>query len=65
MDPRDVSCKTPLLLTSAVGGLETVKVLLDFAADVTLKDFNLRSVLHLAIGHSKTLEALLKVNISC
>ena len=58
-----MNCSTPLLLASAVGGLETVKVLLGCAADVTLKDCNLRSVLHVAIGHSRTLETLLKVKI--
>lgn len=63
VNPRDAKCRTPLLLASAVGGLESVKVLLEFSADVTVKDFNLRSVLHLAIGHNMTLEALLKVNI--
>ncbi|RMX40138.1 hypothetical protein pdam_00002233 [Pocillopora damicornis] len=64
VNPRDAKCRTPLLLASAVGGLESVKVLLEFSADVTVKDFNLRSVLHLAIGHNMTLEALLKVPIS-
>ncbi|KAJ7352739.1 hypothetical protein OS493_034090 [Desmophyllum pertusum] len=64
VDPRDVNCSTPLLLASAVGGLETVKVLLGCAADVTLKDCNLRSVLHVAIGHSRTLETLLKATPS-
>lgn len=63
VNPRDAKCRTPLLLASAVGGLESVKVLLEFSAEVTVKDFNLRSALHLAIGHNMTLEALLKVNI--
>lgn len=64
VNPRDAKCRTPLLLASAVGGQETVKVLLDFSADVAVKDCNLRSVLHLAIGHNKTLEALLKAPFS-
>ena len=61
MDPRDIQCRTPLFLAASVGGTETVQLLMDRGADITLKDVELRSPLHAAIGSSATLEALIKV----
>lgn len=61
MDPRDLNCHTPLLLATAGGCTASVHVLLEKGADVALKDSNLNSCLHLAIGNFITLEELLKV----
>ena len=48
-----------------MGGTETVHLLMDRGADVTLKDVELRSVLHAAIGNSSTMEVLTKVRKAC
>ena len=63
MDLRDIQGCTPLFLAASAGGTDTVKLLMDRGADVTLKDVELRSPLHVAIadGNSSTMEALLKV----
>ena len=63
MDPRDIQGRTPLFLAASAGGTDTVQLLMDRGADVTLKDVELRSPLHVAIadGNSSTMEALLKV----
>ena len=63
MDPRDIQGRTPLFLAASAGGTDTVQLLMDRGADVTLKDVELRSPLHAAIadGDSSTMEALLKV----
>ena len=53
--------RTPLYLAASVGGTETVQVLMDKGADVTRKDVELRSPLHAATGHVKTMEVMLKV----
>ena len=61
MDPRDIQGRTPIYLAASVGGTETVQLLMDRGADITLKDVELRSPLHVAIGNSATMEALIKV----
>ena len=60
-DPRDIQGRTPIYLAASVGGTETVQLLMDRGADITLKDVELRSPLHVAIGNSATMEALIKV----
>ena len=57
--------RTPIYLAASVGGTETVQLLMDQGADITLKDEELRSPLHVAIGHSATMEALIKVHECC
>ena len=64
MDPRDNEGRTPLFLAASEGGTATVQLLMDRGADVTLKDVELRSALHVAIGNSSTMEALVKVIIT-
>lgn len=44
-----------------MGGTETVQLLMDRGADIALKDVELRSPLHVAIGNSATMEVLMKV----
>ena len=63
MDPRDSQGRTPLFLAASEGGTSTVQLLMDRGADITLKDVELRSALHVAIGNSSTMEALIKVII--
>ena len=63
MDPRDIQGRTPLFLAASVGGTATVQILMDRGADITLKDVELRSPLHVAIGNSSTMEALTKVTV--
>lgn len=65
MDPRDIQGRTPIYLAASVGGTETVQLLMDRGADITLKDVELRSPLHVAIGNSATMEVLIKVHDSC
>ena len=61
-DPRDIQGRTPIYLAASVGGTETVQLLMDRGADITLKDVEMRSPLHVAIGNSATMEALIKVH---
>lgn len=61
MDPRDNLRRTPLFLAAGVGGTETVKMLIDSGADVTVKDVDLRSCVRVAVGHAQTMEVLLQV----
>ena len=56
MDPRDIQDRSPLFLASSVGGTATVQLLLDL-------DVELHSPLHVAIGNTPTMEALVKVII--
>lgn len=65
MDPRDIQGRTPIYLAASVGATETVQLLMDRGADITLKDVELRSPLHVAIGNTATMEALMKVHDSC
>ena len=62
VDPRDKICRTPLLLAAGVGGTESVQVLIENGADVTVKDVDLRSCVRVAVGHTATMELLLQVD---
>ncbi|KAJ7328195.1 Transient receptor putative cation channel sub A member 1 [Desmophyllum pertusum] len=60
IDPRDKLCRTPLFLAAGVGGTESVQVLIDGGADVTVKDVDLRYCVRVAVGHTATMEVLLR-----
>ena len=46
-----------------MGGTESVKMLIDMGADVTVKDVDLRSCVRVAVGHAATMEILLQVSV--
>lgn len=46
-----------------MGGTESVKMLIDMGADVTVKDVDLRSCVRVAVGHAATMEVLLQVSV--
>ncbi|KAJ7373027.1 Transient receptor putative cation channel sub A member 1 [Desmophyllum pertusum] len=60
IDPRDKLRRTPLFLAAGVGGTESVRVLIDGGADVKVKDVDLRSCVRVAVGHTATMEVLLR-----
>ena len=60
MDPPDKARSTPLFKAAANGGVETVQLLLERGADVTVKTVEQRSVLHAAVPHVGVMELLLK-----
>ena len=64
MDPPDKERCTPLFKAAANGGIETVQLLLERGADVTLKSVAQKSVLHAAVQHPGVMELLLKVCLS-
>ena len=43
------------------GAVDVVKLLMERGADVTIRDTELQSVLHAAVGHPRAMEALLQV----
>lgn len=61
MDPPDRARCTPLFKAAAKGGVDTVQLLLERGADVTVKSVEQRSVLHAAVPHTSVMELLLKV----
>lgn len=61
MDPPDRARCTPLYRAAIKGGVDTVQLLLERGADVTVKNLEQRSVLHAAVLHSGVMELLLKV----
>ena len=61
MDPRDDLNRTPLFEAASVGGTDSVKLLLDKGADVTIKNIDLQSAVRVAVGHTSTMDALLQV----
>ena len=61
MDPPDKERCTPLFKAAANGGVETVQLLLERGADVTVKSVEQRSVLHAGIRHTEVMQLLLKV----
>ena len=61
VDPPAKSRKTPLFLAASNGASDTVKLLLERGADVTVKDMGMSTMLHAAVGSADTIEVLLKV----
>ena len=61
VNPRDNMEQTPLFMAASSGGTDTVELLMEKGADVTMKDFEKSNVLHAAMGHTLTEEALLTV----
>lgn len=44
------------------GAVDVLKLLMERGADVAIRDIELRSVLHAAVGHPRAMEVLLQVN---
>ena len=61
VDPRDKLCRTPLFLAAEEGATDSVQILIDSGADVTIKDVDMRSCVRVAVGHTATMEVLLQV----
>lgn len=61
VDPPDKARCTPLFKAAANGGVETVQLLLERGADVTVKSVAQKSVLHAAVRHTEVMQLLLKV----
>ena len=61
MDPPDRARCTPLFKAAEKGGVDTIQLLLQRGADVTVKSVEQRSVLHAAVPHPGAMELLLKV----
>lgn len=62
MDPKSDERRTPLFLAAENGAVDVLKLLMESGADVTIRDIELRSVLHAAVGHPHAMEVLLQVN---
>ncbi|XP_048588350.1 transient receptor potential cation channel subfamily A member 1 isoform X2 [Nematostella vectensis] len=59
VDLPDKTHCTPLFMAASNGATETVKLLMSRGANVTSKNVAMESVLHAAVGHMRTTEALL------
>ena len=64
MEIRDKLRRTPLFLAAERGGTDSVKLLINNGADVTVKDADLRSCVRVAVGKTATMEVLLQVTNS-
>ena len=62
MDPKSDERRTPLFMAAENGAVDVLKLLMERGADVTIRDIELRSVLHGAVGHPHAMEVLLQVN---
>ena len=62
MDPKSDERRTPLFMAAENGAVDVLKLLMESGADVTIRDIELRSVLHAAVGHPSAMEVLLQVN---
>ena len=62
MDPPDRVLCTPLFKAAEKGGVDTIQLLLERGADVTVKSVEQRSVLHAAVPYAGAMELLLKVS---
>ena len=63
VDPLSHDRQTPLFLASKHGATEAVQLLVDKGADIVVRDVNLQSVMHAAVGFHSTMEILLQVGI--
>ena len=61
VDPKSDERRTPLFMAAENGAFDAVKLLMERGADVTIRDTELRSVLHAAVGHPRVMETLLQV----
>ena len=61
VDPKSDERRTPLFMAAENGAFDAVTLLMDRGADVTIRDTELRSVLHVAVGHPRVIENLLQV----
>ena len=61
VDPKSDERRTPLFMAAENGANDVVKLLMERGAEVTIRDTELRSVLHAAVGHPRAMEALLQV----
>ena len=48
-------------MAAASGATESVRLLMERGADVTVKDYGMTSMLHAAVGCAETIEVLLQV----
>ena len=63
VDPKSDERRTPLFRAADKGAADVVKLLMDRGADVTIRDTELQSVLHAAVGHPRAMEVLLQVRL--
>ena len=63
VDPKSDERHTPLFRAADKGAADVVKLLMDHGADVTIRDTELQSVLHAAVGHPRAMEVLLQVRL--
>ena len=63
VDPKSDERRTPLFRAADKGAADVVKLLMDRGADVTIRDTELQSVLHAAVGHPRAMEVLLLVRL--
>lgn len=61
VDPKTDDRRTPLFYAADYGAVDVVKLLMERGADVTIRDIELQSVLHAAVGHPRAMEILLQV----
>lgn len=61
VDPKSDERRTPLFYAADNGAVDVVNLLMERGADVTIRDTELQSVLHAAVGHPRAMEALLQV----
>ena len=62
MDPKSDERRTPLFMAAENGAVDVLRLLMERGADVTIRDIELRSVLHGAVGYPNAMEVLLQVN---
>ncbi|XP_073259061.1 transient receptor potential cation channel subfamily A member 1-like [Porites lutea] len=60
LDPKDDDRRTPLYFAASYGASSVVKLLMEREADVTIRDTSLKSIIHAAVGDSKSMEYLLE-----
>ncbi|XP_031567523.1 transient receptor potential cation channel subfamily A member 1-like isoform X2 [Actinia tenebrosa] len=60
VDLPDKARRTPLFMAASSGATETVELLIKRGANITAKNLAMKSVLHSAVGHDNTIDAILK-----